>query len=848
MQNNIKINKKIAYAITTILLLATTATFAVLPLTFGATATEVPTFLEINVAPNPIGMEQIAHINVFMSKPPLTAGLGGSGTMYKDMKVEVTKPDGTKQTLGPYTSDSTGGAWDTFVPTMTGNYTFKATYAGQRVEETVTDFLGFTNHYNITYLASESDTVTLTVQQEAIPGSSTTALPTEYWSRPIYATNYLWSQLGGSWYGLAAPAFATTGDYDASGNFQAYSEAPNTGHIMWTSPTHFGGQVGLPIPNDQMSQYMSTTIATNYFEPIILNGVLYYTEYAGPNAAKASWVAVDIRTGETLWTRSAGESGNEVIRMGQILRFHSIQEYGSWAFLYSCPSASFFGTPGYMAIYDAYTGEYMANITNIQNPSFIMDTDPESTDQLGTLLGYYTNGGSLYCWNSTKLMMSKSWDQITIRPSGTYNWTDGIQWSVPLDSSAAAASIIYRAPDKVVLRYAPSSGTFSSLSYGSQVTIAYNGETGEKLWGPKNQTIPELQDVSVIAAGEGYYILHNKDTDEAYGYSLETGDLAWGPIKLPGNAWSTISRAAEIAYGKVYVFDFGGYVNALTLKTGAIEWTHVPRSAGYDTSYGVYPLWYNGMIADGKLFISESHMYDPPMYPGAKQIALNCTTGEEVWSELSFTGRVPTACADGYLIQWNSYDSQIYSIGKGPTETTIAASPKITEQGNLVLVEGTVMDTSVGTKDLDRTARFPAGVPAISDESQSAWMEYVYMQQTKPTNATGVPLIVSVTDPNGNTYVVGTTTSDMNGHYKTTFTPPVTGAYTVTATFPGTESYWSSAEQTAIDVVDAPATATPMPTAAPSAADLYFLPAIAALFIAIVLSTLLMLVLLRKRP
>ncbi len=840
-------NAKLATTITAILMLTLTIPLSALPVTYADDALEVPTFLELNVAPNPVGVSQTAYINAFLSKPPLTAGLGGSGTMYEDITIEVTRPDGSIETFGPYTSDSTGGTWDTFVPTQTGNYTFKASYPEQHVEEYSTDLFGNTNFYNLTYLASESDTVTLTVQTEPISGTFT-PLPTEYWTRPIYSTNYLWGQLGGSWYSLAAPAFATTGDYSANGNFQAYSTAPNIGHIMWTKPTHFGGQVGSPISSDQESQYMTTTIATNFFEPIILNGILYYTEFAGPNAQKSGWTAVDIRTGETLWTRSAGESGTETIRMGQILCFNSIQEYGSWTFLYGVPAAGLFSSPTFMSIYDAYTGEYVANITNIKNPSYIIDTENE---QQGTLLGYYTDSGNLVCWNSTKLMMSHSWDKITIRPTGTYNWSEGIEWSVPLDadSSMTSASIIYRSTDEVVLRYAPTSSTFSSLSYGYQTTAAYDGQTGDKLWGPKNQTIPELEDVSVVAAGEDIYVLHDKDTNEAYGYSLETGEKIWGPVELPGNAWSSLSRAAEIAYGKVYIFDFGGYVNALDCSTGAIEWTHVPRNAGYDTSYGIYPLWYNGMIADEKLFISESHMYDPPMYPGAQQLALNTTTGELVWSIHSFTGRVPTVCADGYLIQWNSYDAQIYSIGKGPTETTVVASPKISGQGDSVLVEGTVMDISAGTTQSEQQARFPAGVPAVSDASQSSWMEYVYMQQEKPNNTTGVPITVSVLDPNGNSYVVGETTSDARGHYKLSFVPQISGEYTVIATFEGSESYWGSSQETAVCVTEATATAAPPPTQTPGLADQYFLPMSIVIIVAIVaIGALIALLLLKKRP
>lgn len=847
-----KMKNKLKIVISLILMLTMTIPLTILPITKADTATEIPTFLLLNVGPNPIGVGQTAQVNAFMSKPPLTAGLGGSGTMYQKITVDVTQPDGTTKTLGPFTSDGTGGTWCTFTPDRAGNYTFKASYPGQHVEEYLTSFLGGPPvFYNLTYLPSESDTYTLTVQADPIPMYNPPALPGEYWSRPIYSTNYNWATLGGSWLGLAAPAFATTGDYDATGNFQPYSTAPNTGHIMWVQPTHFGGQPGSPISNDQMSQYMSTTIASNFFEPIILNGVLYYTEYAGPNAQKASWKAVDIRTGETLWTRSAGESGNEVIRMGQILRFHSIQEFGSWAFLYSCPSASFFGTPGYFSIYDAKTGEYMANITGIQNVGFLADYEEE---QEGTLLGYYTGGGNLTLWNSTKLMMANSFDKITIRPTGTYNWSQGIEWTVPIPTTIGnqpmngAMSIAARTKDVILLRYAPSPGMFSALSYGYQTTAGFNAKTGALLWGPKNQTIPNLHDVSILTAGEGVYVLHDKDTDEAYGYSLTTGDQVWGPVKLPGNAWSHLSRAAEAAYGRIYIFDFGGYINALDAATGKIDWTFTPRSAGYNTGYGVYPLWYNAMISDGKLFVSESHMYDPPVYPGAQQLAINCTDGSLVWGMLSFTGRVPTACADGYLIQWNSYDNQIYSIGKGPTDTSIAASPKVSEQGSSVVIEGKVIDISAGTKDSDRSARFPDGVPVVSDESMSPWMEYVYMQQPKPTNATGVPVELYVMDSNGNYRSIGTTKTDINGYYSYQWTPDIDGKYTVYGVFSGSESYWPSQAETTFAVDPVKPTPTTQQIQSSSMADQYLLPGIIAIIIAIAVGFAVTILVLRKRP
>jgi cytoskeleton protein RodZ len=100
-------------------------------------------------------------------------------------------------------------------------------------------------------------------------------------------------------------------------------------------------------------------------------------------------------------------------------------------------------------------------------------------------------------------------------------------------------------------------------------------------------------------------------------------------------------------------------------------------------------------------------------------------------------------------------------------------------------------------------------------------MEYLYMQQPKPNNATGVPVRLTAIDPNGNTQDIGTLTSDTSGNYAIMWTPPVPGLYKITATFDGSNSYYSSFAETAIGVSNAPVaspTATPAPTATPTPA------------------------------
>ncbi len=69
--------------------------------------------------------------------------------------------------------------------------------------------------------------------------------------------------------------------------------------------------------------------------------------------------------------------------------------------------------------------------------------------------------------------------------------------------------------------------------------------------------------------------------------------------------------------------------------------------------------------------------------------------------------------AEGFIVYYNMYDGQLYCIGKGPSATTVTASPKVTVHGSKILVEGTVIDISAGTKQDEQAARFPHGVPAV---------------------------------------------------------------------------------------------------------------------------------------
>ncbi len=292
------------------------------------------------------------------------------------------------------------------------------------------------------------------------------------------------------------------------------------------------------------------------------------------------------------------------------------------------------------------------------------------------------------------------------------------------------------------------------------------------------------------------------------------------------------------------------------MLTGNINWytntTTLQGSSGTNSPYGIWPIWTFsiGGVADGVLFLEEGHEYSPPLFLGAQQLAINCSTGDLVWSIDAFDVDSIPAIAYGVMTVINAYDNQIYAYGMGPSATTVTVTQSDVATQTPITITGTVTDISGGSKQEAVAANFPNGLPAVSDTSQSAWMEYIYMQQPKPTNATGVPVTLSVTDSNGNTRQIGTITSDASGTYVFTWTPDISGNYTLMANFVGTHSYYGSSAQTYFYASEP--SATTAPTAPPvsniaTTTDLmmYIAAAAVAIIIAIAIATVLIL---RKHP
>ena len=163
------------------------------------------------------------------------------------------------------------------------------------------------------------------------------------------------------------------------------------------------------------------------------------------------------------------------------------------------------------------------------------------------------------------------------------------------------------------------------------------------------------------------------------------------------------------------------------------------------------------------------------------------------------------------------------------------------------MITGYVTDISPGTQDAAIQMRFPNGVPAVTDESQSQWMLYVYKQFERPTNVTGVPVTIDVIDANGNFRNIGTTTADANGFFSFAWTPDITGKYTVYATFEGSHAYYSTFAQTGISVAEAGASPTATSGPGTTTADQILLPGIIAIIIVIIIVGAVLALMIRRR-
>jgi outer membrane protein assembly factor BamB len=804
---NFKLSSRKGAAAATLFLLITLSTtmFAMPTVSAHDPPWNVPTYAFLNVEPNPVGIDQTVYVTFWLDKVPPTANVA-FGDRWENMTVKVTAPDGSVKNYGPFRSDDVGASYMTFDPEALGTYKFQFIFPGQVIAGDNPAPTGTNNAATVGdyYLPSETQEIELVVQQDPIEPWPSTPLPTNnYWQRPISGMNPEWTTIAGDW---------LMSTYDGYGNcYNPYTYGPDSAHIVWTYPLAFGGVNGGTCPD--WNYYTGLAYETKFGSPIIMYGRLFINLPLSTSASIGGVACIDLRTGEQLWWQN-----NTSISFGQEFDYYSPNQFGIIPYLWQTGST--------YNVFDPATGNQIFCLVNASTGTTVYGPN-------GELLVYTMNGqnGWLSLWNSTKAIMHYQQPGVLQRGNvwqwrpfmqTTMDWTKGIEWNVtiaaynqtiPGSGGTTYQSIKKITPDVIL---ATTVGSWS-IPYDWEMEIGYSTKDGHEMWAV-NRTGPiSWNTLQGSPAGDGVYAEFHPETMTWYGYDIYTGDELWGPTEPYHNAFGCYSWQARIADGTLYAASYGGYLYAFDVKTGAKLWEFYAGDSGVDTVYGSWPLNSPIAIADGKVYVTAGHAYNPPLFKGAKVYCVNASTGDLVWDSLGFYVYNGIAIADGFMTLYNSYDGQIYCYGKGSSATSVEVQNDVVSLGSTVLIKGAVTDQSPGNTCLGVPA---AGTPAISDEDMGDWMAYLYQQQSKPSDATGVSVHLTAVDPNCNTQDLGYVTSDAAGNFVLPYKPPVPGTYIITATFEGSGAYFMSDAETAIHVTEAAPSASTAPTATPPAATI----------------------------
>ncbi len=830
------VDKKLTTAIVAVLVLSIIVPLNFLP-TNAQTAASKKTYAFIGTMPNPIGQGQtlILHIGI-------PDALQKDGDGWTGITVTVTKPDNTTETIGPYKTDSTGSTGALYTPTTTGTYYFQTHFPAQWYNYTAYNYYTQTTVTSNTYYeASDSDKLAVTVQEEAIPFYPGQALPTEYWSRPINSQLREWYQIGGNWL-VPTPILPTDNLY------APYNDGPETAHVLWTNPIGdtMGGLAG---GVDQTGYGTGDAYEGKALGGIIIGGVLYYNKYDS-NQPQQAVVAINLHTGEKLWEKTLLANGR--ISFGQVLRWSSMNYQGDFSYIYVVSGGGYTGLPEVWSAFEPLNGDWKFNMTNL--PSGTNYYGPN-----GEILRYTINkaAGWIAQWNSTAAVvkdntgMADSWGSQT---SGKVinAATKGYDLNVTIPKNLPGSIQLANPLDKIVgqsINQTHVSLWAISLKPDQQGQVLYN-----KVWNAPTDWASGNLTISWAAGSltDNIAVLWARETQQYYGFSLSTGDFLWGPSERQ-HYLSIFDLVTTINYGYIISTGCSGRVYCYNATTGQRLWNYTAEDPYTEFTIGNDWWIQQQFIADGKVYIGQvEHSGNQPLPRGAPFLCMDIATGKVVWK---MDGGYRQTCwggkamiGDSIIALQDTYDQRFYAIGKGPSQTTVDAPATGIKLGDSLIIRGTVTDISPGTSKYETAARFPSGVPAISDASQSEWMKYVYMQFARPTNATGVDVSLDTVDPNGNYIHIGNTTTDSTGMFSYQWVPEIPGKYTVIATFPGSSAYYSSLSETAIAVDNTAATPTPSPQPQTSIADTYFVPAIAGIFVAIIALGILMVALLRKRP
>jgi outer membrane protein assembly factor BamB len=526
---------------------------------------KLETFAYISVSPKTIGVDQTLLVNLWVV--PLPPCVGFVCERYYGYAVVFTDPDEITDTR---TLDSYGDgtAWFTYVPDKVGTWSVKFTWAGDETHE-----------------PCESPDVAFTVQQDPIPSWPPAELPPDYWERPISGENREWYEISGDW---------PQSSYNASeGNYNPYSRAPNSAHILWKQPTGTGGIIG--------GESGSLTYGGGSSPYTIIAGRAYYN-------AGGKIHCIDIRTGEELWAVDGSATCG-------ITRTEMFIPGFEQPFVTYAPTLLSIGTR--LQKYDASTGALTLDVPGMSgtfdNPYVYSFSD----DRLikWTTTGSTSNFANRIIWNA-------SWPYY---PMINHIWGDA---GMSFMRTARSESSAFNTTTGEILWHRPA-GAEEPYSYlcagygksfipmllveGGRCFKAFDIYTGKALWTSELSEYPWGPFWAYSGAvAYGNFYTGNYD-GHIYCFDAETGKIKWkyysgDTTETPYNTWPFFSTPA-VADGKIYMSNAEHTFTLPLIRGMRLHCVDAYTGKGiWNISGSMSPL----LVADG--YLLGTNYYDAMLY------------------------------------------------------------------------------------------------------------------------------------------------------------------------------------------------------------------------------------------
>lgn len=763
----------------------------------------------LSISPNPTGITQYMLVNFWITPPP------AANRFLAGFTVTFTKPDGAKDTLGPYNSYIADGTnWFQYVVDQVGDWKVKFDFTGEYFPagyyyngELVSNTTG-TYYPSMYYKPASTAEQQFSVVQNQVFSWSPSPLPTDYWTRPIAPQNREWYQIAGPY-----PWPYTNWNRDYYGPFVT---VPNSSHIVWYEVQQIDGIIG----GDPGPISLTTAPATTY---VTYAGRGYQTKYVPINGVPMQCaVSFDVRTGQQYYAIPISQGG-------------------------VTPYIVAFYPPGVSSIGAARTGAYelLGGQIRDQRERQIGNMLQKVNPSTGAVSNYTAMSGVFY--NGQFVLSVQNIGNASKPNYRLINWTtvgNSNNFTTRIMSNISFPLSDIGAWNDFDLGITVQTASFTEGAiYGGNLTCV-SLTTGQILW-TKNlgtETMFNSNRVGSVEYGKIAICMENRHFtcwDLYSGEQLWVSELTeypWGDFwSYDSSSWNGLLIAGS--YEGVYAFNW---------TNGKIVWNYKAQSVPYETPYNEYSWHAASFVADGKLITyTMEHTPSQPVTRGWKFFCLNASTGEKIWS-LQGTDTdarfCPLAPGDGYLILTDQYSGTQWVVGKGKTSTTVETPSIVVAKGTGVLIKGTVLDQSPAQP----------GTPCVSKESMELQMEYLHMQMPQDglwhnETITGVPVTLTAIDENGATINIGTVTTD--GYYGTfnkAWTPPNEGTYKIIASFAGDDSYGSSSGATAVTA--GPAPPTPTPTTSQAAVPEYTMTIVGTGVAVIIAVTIVGLLILRKRP